>query len=79
MVDSKLWGRVWDSFKSRRPLLGPKQFIRVSTTVQAGQLEKGDDRLKGFLGQWLVRDDYLQEIEAWGNAKASEEGDPDDK
>lgn len=79
MFDSKLWGRVWDSFKSRRPLLGPKQFIRVSTTVQAGQLEKGDDRLKDFLGQWLVRDDYVQEIEAWENAKASEEGDPDDK
>ena len=79
MFDSKLWGRVWDSFKSRRSLLGPKQFIRVSTTVQAGQLEKGDDRLKDFLGQWLVRDDYGQEIEAWENAKASEEGGPDDK
>jgi len=79
MLDSKLWGRVWDSFRSRRPLLGPKQFIRVSTTVQAGQLEKGDDRLKDFLGQWLVRDDYVQEIEAWENAKASEQGDPDDK
>lgn len=79
MVDSKLWASVWDSFKSRRPLLGPKQFIRVSTTVQAGQLEKGDDRLKVFLSQWLVRDDYVQAIEAWESAKASEEGDPDGK
>ena len=68
MVDSKLWGRVWDSFKSRRPLLGPKQFIRVSTTVHPEQLEKGDLVLQEFLGKWLERVDYVKEMEAWKNA-----------
>ena len=67
MVDSKLWGRVWDSFKSRRQLLGPKQFIRVSTTLHPERLNEGDDRLQQFLGQWLERVDYSIEMEAWKN------------
>lgn len=74
MVDSKLWGRVWDSFKSRRPLLGPKQFIRISTTVHPDQLEPGDVRLKHFLGEWLERVDYVKEMEIWENTKPTEEG-----
>ena len=74
MVDSKLWGRVWDSFKSRRPLLGPKQFIRISTTVNPDQLEPGDVRLAHFLGKWLERVDYMKEMETWKNTEPSQEG-----
>lgn len=77
MVDTKLWGRVWDSFKSRRQLLGPKQFIRVSTTVHPDQLEKGDLRLQSFLDNWLERVDYVKEMESWKDSVLSEEGGDD--
>lgn len=51
--DSLLWRRVWDSFLSRRPLLGPKQFLRVSTPVVAGRESEGDERLRRFLREGL--------------------------
>ena len=79
MVDSKLWGRVWDSFRSRRPLLGPKQFIRISTKVHPDQLEPGDIRLQRFLNEWLERVDYLKEMETWEKTKSTEEEGSDDE
>ena len=65
MVDTQLWGRVWDSFVSRRPLLGPKQFIRVSTTLSQSDPSSGDARIQGFLQEWLEQVDYQKEMEAW--------------
>lgn len=70
MVDNILWERVWDSFTSRRQLLGPKQFIRVSTQVFPEQMEQGDARLKAFLDDWLERIDYEQELENWKRSES---------
>ncbi len=57
-IDTQLWKRVWESFVSRRPLLGPKQFIRLSTSVGLGSLEDGDRRLQAFLKEWLKKTVY---------------------
>jgi hypothetical protein len=51
--DSVLWKRVVDSFLSRRPLLGPKQFLRISTPIQSGNIEAADQRLREMLPIWL--------------------------
>jgi hypothetical protein len=64
MVDTLFWRRVWDAFVSRRPLLGPKQFVRVSTFVFPSQVHEGDQRLQSFLEHWLERVDYRQELES---------------
>lgn len=69
--DSRLWGRVWDSFVSRRPLLGPKQFIRVSTPVTDGNLEAGDRRIREVLALWLTPKEFREEIEAWERQKTT--------
>ena len=50
--DSLLWRRVVESFLSRRPLLGPKQFLRISTPLDGGD-EAADRRIREFLPQWL--------------------------
>jgi hypothetical protein len=63
--DSLFWRRVWDSFASRRPLFGPKQFIRVSTSVRDRSVEEGDASLLAFIPQWLVLAEYQQELQAW--------------
>lgn len=53
--DRLLWQRVWESFVSHRPLLGPKQFIRISTPLAAGpNLEEADLLLQTVLKQWLA-------------------------
>lgn len=52
--DSLLWERVWDSFWSRRPLLGPKQFIRISTPVRSEDYAAADRRLREMAGKWLL-------------------------
>ncbi len=52
--DTVLWKRVWDSFASRRPLLGPKQFLRISTPVAQGGVQAADRRLQEMLPVWLV-------------------------
>jgi hypothetical protein len=62
--DSLLWRRVWDSFVTRRPLLGPKQFLRVSTPVAPGREEESDRRLQEFL-QRAVR---LEDVSTGGGA-----------
>jgi hypothetical protein len=65
LIDQKLWGRVFDAFKSRRPLLGPKQFVRVSTQIEPSYLEEGDQILQKFLQKWLIRKGYKEELAAW--------------
>jgi hypothetical protein len=64
-ADSHIWKRVWESFRSRRQLLGPKQFFRISTPVSAGYEDEGDTLLDEFIGQWLVRR-IAEEIEGTG-------------
>jgi hypothetical protein len=63
--DNKFWARVWESFVSRRPLLGPKQFIRISTPITGGDVASGDALLKEVLPEWLAPSDYSQEIQLW--------------
>ncbi len=50
--DSLLWRRVVESFLSRRPLRGPKQFLRISTPLDDG-VAAADRRLREFLPLWL--------------------------
>ena len=63
--DQRLWDRVWESFISRRPLLGPKQFLRISTPIQGEDSSVADRLLREFLLSWLVSVDYQKELEAW--------------
>jgi len=64
-VDEVFWRRVWDAFIARRQILGPKQFIRISTAVGGTDLEAGDRLLSSFLETWLVPEDYQAELEMW--------------
>lgn len=64
-TSGRLWSRVWDAFVSRRPLLGPKQFIRLSTGVAGGDLRASDQRLQEVLQKWLVPVDYETELKNW--------------
>jgi Protein of unknown function (DUF3485) len=68
-VDSLFWRRIWDSFASRRPLIGPKQFIRISTPVAEGGIGQADGLLEDFLPRWLQLVAYEKEIKEW-RAKA---------
>lgn len=52
-ADRVLWRRVWDSFANRRPLLGPKEFVRISTPVLGSSLERPDALLKAALAELL--------------------------
>jgi hypothetical protein len=65
------WRRVWDSFASRKPLLGPKQFLRLSTPIQGNELAAADRLLAEFLPQWLAPCDYAQERAAWQASRKS--------
>jgi hypothetical protein len=68
--DKRFWRRVWDSFLARRPLSGPKQFIRISTPVAVeGSIAEADARLEAFLPQWLVAVPYENEIQGWKSTK----------
>lgn len=51
--DSLLWKRVVESFASRRPLLGPKQFLRLSTPIVGDNVKEADARLQAMLPLWL--------------------------
>ncbi len=57
--DQRFWTRVWESFWSRREILGPKQFIRISTPLPLGAEEATRDALlMSFLPQWLEERGY---------------------
>lgn len=64
-ADKLFWQRIWDSFASRRQILGPKQFIRISTPAYSSDLETGDRLLQQFLELWLTPEDYDAELKAW--------------
>lgn len=68
--DRLLWVRVWDSFVARRALLGPKQFIRISIPIGAGDPAQGDPVLVAMLGRWLASADYQAELAAWRDKKS---------
>jgi hypothetical protein len=63
--DQRFWQRVWDAFAARRPLIGPKQFMRISTPVVGGDLQEADALLKYFLARWLEPVAYADELEEW--------------
>jgi len=69
-VDTRLWERVWDGFVARRPLLGPKQFIRISTPLERGDVAAADKVLRDFLEAWLEPVDYQAELAAWAARKS---------
>lgn len=63
--DTLFWKRMWEAFLARRPLMGPKQFLRISTLVAGDDLESADQRLAEFLGIWLEPVDFEKEVEEW--------------
>lgn len=68
--DSLFWRRVWESFASRRPLLGPKQFVRVSASLLDRDISEADRLLQEFLPQWLTAVDYQSELNQWQKSQA---------
>jgi hypothetical protein len=62
--DQRLWQRVWDAFTSRRPLLGPKQFLRISTPVSNRSLVESDRLLQEALPLWLFPREYREASDA---------------
>ncbi|MCF7669980.1 MAG: exosortase-associated EpsI family protein [Verrucomicrobia bacterium] len=73
-IDGKYWRRVWDAFITRRPMYGPKQFIRVSTTIGGDTIGDCDKRLEDFLEKWLERCDYEEELDEWQSSRHAGEG-----
>lgn len=66
--DQRFWQRIWDSFIARRPLVGPTQFLRVSTPIVGNDIEKADALLEGFLPAWLQPAVFEKEIEDWNRS-----------
>jgi len=64
-IDGRFFSWPWKSFLNRRPLNGPKQFIRVSTPMLENDPEAADRLLIDFLPHWLVAVDYRQELGRW--------------
>jgi hypothetical protein len=64
-IDAHFFSWPWTSFVHRRPLTGPKQFIRVSTPVFGTDARDADKLLTDFLPHWLVPVDYRQELRQW--------------
>lgn len=74
-IDARFFSWPWKSFVNRRPLNGPKQFIRISTSVAAGAVEEADATLAGFLSEWLELADYEKELQQWRKLQAHAERD----
>lgn len=64
-IDARFWSRIWNSFIARRRLIGPKQFIRLSTPILGGEVTRADELLESFMQQWLQAIDYSQELDKW--------------
>jgi hypothetical protein len=64
-IDGRFFSWPWKSFVNRRPLNGPKQFIRVSTPILENDPKSADKLLVDFLPRWLVAADYRQELGHW--------------
>lgn len=58
--DPLIWRRLWDAFRERRQLLGPKQFVRVSTPVSANGDAAGDAFLQRALTELLEPVPFLE-------------------
>lgn len=71
-ADTYFWKRIWQGFVDRNPLVGPKQFIRISTPVPGEDVAQADAVLKNFLGQWLEPTDYAAELQEALKKKASQ-------
>ena len=69
--DRRFWERVWESFLARRPLIGPKQFLRISTPISGEGNAKADVLLEQFLSQWLQPVEYEKELRQWQAGHAS--------
>lgn len=65
VVDNHYWSRIIDSFTERRRLIGPKQFIRISTPVRGSDVNGADSLLIEFLSTWLRPVDYRAELNSW--------------
>lgn len=66
--DNTLWARLWDSFTNRRQLLGPKQFLRISTPAPSGaDVAEADKLLTQFIQEWLSPTDYEAELQSWNS------------
>jgi hypothetical protein len=63
--DLHFWERLWESFKSRRAVRGPKQFVRLSTMLGAEEVGAADERLERFLKEWLAPADFAAEKAEW--------------
>jgi hypothetical protein len=57
-IDARYFAWPLKSFVNRRPLGGPKQFIRVSTPIVGNSSDSADSLLQEILPQWLVLADY---------------------
>jgi len=68
-IDARYLRWPWKSFVNRRPLTGPKQFIRLSTPTFAGDPGTADATLADFLPRWLSLADYRTELEQWTRAR----------
>ncbi len=62
LVSSRVWSWALESFVKRARLAGPQQLIRVSTPVK-DSVEEADERLSGFLQQWLTVIPYEEDLE----------------
>lgn len=69
-IDTRFWGSLWDSFVTRSQMLGPKQFIRISTSLVDSETQEADRLLQSFLAQWLDLGDYQAELKAWSNRES---------
>jgi len=70
-LDRRLFAWPLKSFVSRRPLVGPKQFIRVSTPIIGDDTKSADELLTDFLSRWLTSVDYLLELTQWRSRQRS--------
>jgi len=64
-IDARFINWPWKSFVNRRPLTGPKQFIRVSTPIPGHDTGQADDTLTEFSPAWLTLTGYRQELQQW--------------
>lgn len=74
VVNGQFWRRIWDSFASRTQLFGPKQFVRISTELEAGGTGAADQRLQTALDQWLQSASYQDELRRWRSQPAKPAG-----
>lgn len=61
-IDTRFWSRIWQGLVDRNPLVGPKQFVRISTAVSGPDLIGGDQLLREFLGCWLEPTPFESEL-----------------